>query len=256
MESYRILYRVKVVHDYFDGKPCTAFHCRLTPQGELLARRRGLLFRQTAADEWALLFHAAPAESDVLTMDLFLADPAFSLYTAWEDFRPSATYELVLPASAESIEATGAILPTDRKRRLGAGFCTVALRLSEEMLEQAEAGKPMQSVLHFPAPSVRWEYLFVSLSSSVMKASQLALEDTTGTVAFSDFEAQTAYGREVYLTVSTSLVPMRETYGCRLRLTEREAGKRKRVLLSHVDFPLPGRFLNAGKGVIRQICYC
>lgn len=36
MDSYRTLYRIRVEHDYFDGKPCTALQCRLTPQGEAL----------------------------------------------------------------------------------------------------------------------------------------------------------------------------------------------------------------------------
>ena len=46
MESYRILYRLRVQHDYFEGRPCTAIGCRLTPQGIELARQRNLLFRQ------------------------------------------------------------------------------------------------------------------------------------------------------------------------------------------------------------------
>lgn len=60
MESYRILYRIRIGHDYFDGKPCPALQCRLTPQGEALAHRRGLLFRQTAPGEWTLLFRQEP----------------------------------------------------------------------------------------------------------------------------------------------------------------------------------------------------
>lgn len=51
MESYRILYRIHIEHDYFDGKPCPALQCRLMPQGEVLAHRCGLLFRQTASGE-------------------------------------------------------------------------------------------------------------------------------------------------------------------------------------------------------------
>ena len=43
MDNYRIIYRIRVEHDYFDGKPCSALECRLTRQGEALVRRRGLL---------------------------------------------------------------------------------------------------------------------------------------------------------------------------------------------------------------------
>jgi len=255
MGDYHILYRIKVVHDYFGNRPCTALQCRPTPQGWAPARRRGLLFRQTAEDEWTLFSYAAPAEGDVLTMDLSLADPAFPLYTAWEGFRPSAAYVLELPASAGTIEAAVAIRQADRKRGIGSGFCTVALRLTKEMQELAEAGTPQQALLHFPAPSARWEYLFVPRPASGMDASRLVLEDTAGTVEFSAFTVQSAYGREAYRTVSESPVPMRETYGCSLRLAERGEGKRRRVFLPCVDPPQPGRLLSEEKGILRQVCY-
>ena len=33
MDSYRIIYRIKVEHEYFDEKSCAALQCRFTPQG-------------------------------------------------------------------------------------------------------------------------------------------------------------------------------------------------------------------------------
>lgn len=143
MDSYRILYRIRVEHDYFDGKPCTTFQCRLTPQGEALARWRGLLFRQTAPGEWAVLFNREPDTGlDTLMLALSIADASFPIYTAWDDFRPSANYELELPRKKETLEA-------------------------------ANAGTPMQTVLHFHAPSVQWEYLFVPHSVSDLRADRI-----------------------------------------------------------------------------------
>ena len=221
MESYSILYRIRATHDYFDGKPCPSLQCRLTPQGEALAHRRGLLFRQTAVGEWTLLSDNLPAEDDVLTLDLFLTDPAFMLYTAWQGFQPSAAYGLELPAAEEETDAATVIRPTDKKRGIGSGFCTVTLRMTKELLEAAKAGKPMQAVLCFRS-------------------------------AFKECET---YGQIALRTVSRSRIPMRQSYGCKLRLTAQDEGRQKRILLKQVPPPQPGQFADAGKGILRQVCY-
>ena len=174
MESYRILYRIRIGHDYFDGKPCPALQCRLTPRGEALAYRRGLLFRQTAPGEWTLLFRQEPdTKNDVLSLDLFVADPKFTLYTAWDGFQPSAAYSLELPAAEETVEAATAIRTTGNKRAIGSGFCTLHLRLTDELVKAAGAGRPMQAVLHFKEAAVQWEYLFIPIGEQTVPPSHL-----------------------------------------------------------------------------------
>lgn len=255
MEQYRTLYRIKVAHDYFASEPCTALLCRLTPQGADLARRRGLLFRQTASDEWTLLFRETPAEDDVLNLDLHLDDSRFTLYTDWKDFHPTKAYTLELPATSGTIEADAAIKPSDRKRAIGSGFCSLSLRLGKKTIASALRGKPVQAVVHFKAPSVQWEYLFVAHSDMGVETASLMLEDMAGKVQFSSFKEQTAYEKKACRTASLSRIPMRQAYDCKLRLTTRENGRQKRVLLSNVPPPELGRFLDVKTGTLRQVCY-
>ena len=255
MESYSILYRLRAVHDYFDGNPCPSLQCHLTPQGEALAHRRSLLFRQTAAGEWALLSDNLPAEDDVLTLDLFLTDPAFMLYTAWQGFQPSAAYCLELPAAEEETEAATAIRPTDKKRGIGRGFCTVTLQMTKALLEAAKAGKPMQATLRFRAPSLQWEYVFIPRGETDIPSGRMSLEDAAGKVKFSAFKECETYGQIALRTVSRSRIPMRQSYGCKLRLTAQDEGRQKRILLKQVPPPQPGQFADAGKGILRQVCY-
>lgn len=256
MESYRILYRIRIGHDYFNGKPCHALQCRLMPQGEVLAHRRGLLFRQTAPGEWMLLFRQAPdTQNDVLSLDLSLSDPKFTLYTAWEGFHPSAAYSLNLPAAEEVVEAATAICPTGKKRAIGSGFCTLSLRLTTEMVKAAESGQPMQAVLHFKEASVQWEYIFIPRVENTVHPGLLQLDDATGKVQFTAFKECEAYGQKAWLTRSKSLIPMRSDYSCRLRLMAQNGGKQKRILLSQVAPPEPGRYMNMQRGILRQVCY-
>lgn len=257
MESYFRLYRITVRHDYFGESPCPSFRLRLSSEGEALMRRRGMMFREEAAGIWSLFFTEEPdTEKDVLQLDLSIADPMFVLYTDWSGFRPADSYELRLPAAEGQLDATTVIVHTDRKRSIGSGFCTVALRLTEEMVQAARSGKPEEAVLQFHAPKKRWEYLFISQTEESFDGKQLLLEDMTCSVTFRPFTRCKAYGREAWHTVSENLVAMRASYGCRLRLTVlRGNGKQKHVLLSHVEPPQPGRYTTKDKEMLRQVCY-
>lgn len=52
MGTYRPLYSLRVEHDYYDNLACRALAFRLKAGGVDLCRRRGLLFRQTAVNEF------------------------------------------------------------------------------------------------------------------------------------------------------------------------------------------------------------
>lgn len=256
MESYRKLYQITVKHEYFGEKPCPSLKLCLSHEGEALVYRRGLLFRQTGVGSWTLLFSEEPdTEKDVLHLELSVADPKFPLYTDWPGFRPSERYELQLPTSEGLIDATSAILHTDKKRRIGSGFCGIALRLNERLVETAQSGKPEEAVLSFHAPKKTWEYLFVPQGDEEIDGKQLVLEDATGNIRFSPLTSCKAYGRKAWRTVSESPIPMWDTYGCKLRLAAMlNNGRQKRILLSQIETPQPGMFMDNPE-FLRQVCY-
>lgn len=258
MESYRILYRLRVQHDYFEGRPCTAIGCRLTPQGIELARQRNLLFRQTAADEWAVLYDCNGAkfnrDDEILSLELYLADPDFTLYTEWKDFCPSDAYELELPVTETETNAAKAILPSDKRRKIGSGFCSVSLHLANAMQPASDGNEPGQAVLHFRSRKVKWEYIFFQRNGNSIPETELKLEDANKQIVFPDLQPTTAYGRKGMSVITKEAIPMRAAYGSRLRLVWQEENKPKRIVLANIGPPVPGRFVT-GKGLIRQICY-
>ena len=85
MGTYRPLYSLRVEHDYYDNLACRALAFRLKAGGVDLCRRRGLLFRQTAVNEWTLLYDCDSAgvdtSSDKVEAELCITDPAFVLFT-------------------------------------------------------------------------------------------------------------------------------------------------------------------------------
>ena len=263
MENYRILYRITVVHEYFNDTPCAILQCQMTYQSCHLAKQRGLLFRQIAVNEWIVLLDingsGPDTENDVLTLEMNFVNPLFPLYTEWEDFNPITPYVLELPQEEGNIDAAKVIRPLiEGKRKVGTPFCTILLRLTEQLTKTEKEEQPKEAVLHFYTPKVRWEYLFLSRLENNTIFENMLLEDTEGSIEFSSFEKCIAYGRTAWRTVSQERIPMRSNYKCRLRLVAQFSGRQqKRILLSVINTPEPGRYKVDSKqtGFIRQVCY-
>lgn len=262
MESYRPLYRISATHEYFERKPCTALQCSLSPQGRLLARQRGLLFRQSAVNEWEVLYDTAGAgvdtANDVLELELRITDPDFVFYTEWKNFCPSAAYMLELPLTTEENDATALIRLSDGKRKVGSPLCTIHLHLTEKLIEAAQKKTPEVCRLLFHTPKLYWEYIFLPRNDDgSIPAGELQLEDTTGQITFRKLYKIQAYGREAWRATSTDAIPVRSTYECRLRLVVEGSKKDspKRILLRQVESPVPGKFQSNRVNSLRQICY-
>lgn len=260
MESYRTLYRIAVEHSYFNGGACSALQCSLAPQGTSVARQRGLLFRQAAANAWEVIFDSLGAgpdrECDVLALEIRIIDPSFALYTEWPNFRPAVVHLLYLPVADEIVDVDAAICHSDKKFKIGMPFCTIHLRLTKELLEAATAGKPKQALLRFYAPEAKWEYLFLPRSETSTFLGRLSLEDTTEKLKFIPFEPCDVYGKIGWRTVSLKNIPMRMAYESRLRLVAQNGDKQQKcILLSLVPPPEPGRFQSEQIGMIRHVCY-
>ena len=257
MESYRKLYQIIVKHEYFGDEPCPSLKLCLSHESEALMYRRDMLFRETGRGSWMLLFSEEPdTKNDVLHLELSIADPMFALYTDWPGFKPSDRYELRLPVSGELTDATSVMQHMDKKRSIGSGFCSIALQLDEPLVQAARSGKPEEAVLQFHTPEKQWEYLFIPQGDDGIDGTQLLMEDTTGNIKFSPFTPGEAYWRKAWRTVSESPIPIRDTYGCKLRLVAMLSnGKQKRILLSHVEPPQPGQYMSEDKGGLRQVDY-
>lgn len=260
MGTYRPLYSLRVEHDYYDNLACRALAFRLKAGGVDLCRRRGLLFRQTAVNEWTLLYDCDSAgvdtSSDKVEAELCITDPAFVLFTDWAALRPENAYTLELPASRDTVEATEAIRESADRRRIGSGFCSVSILMTEKILAAAQKEKHKTCTLRFHAPQCKWEYLLVPRDGGSPDPRQCRMEEQGGTLAFTPFKTFKAYGLEVLRTVSQEAVPMKEHYAYKLKVFSSATGSgRRQVLLKYVPPPEPSKFLDAEPGLLRQVCY-
>ena len=254
MENWRELYKISFEHDYYEGTECNIFRCSLTKQGVSLAQRRSLCFRQTADDEWTLYYCNPPCEEDVMTLSLSITDSLFPLYTDLDGYTPMESYELDLPSNTDKAEAATDITVSEGRRNLGMGFCTIRLHLNREVCSAAEAGKPMHTTVHFAAKSATWTYLFIPRRESRFESDRMGLIDANDTVSFVALTQDTDY-EGACRTSSKSPIPMRNSYKCKLSLIAYDKNKRKMTLLSNVQPPILGEYMDVPKGTIHKIYY-
>lgn len=255
MENYRILFRIRISHDYFNKRPCDFLHCILAPEGIILSKRRNLIFRQTAPNEWIVLYCQEPDPDDFLTFYLYIKDSHFTLCTDWDEFNPSIEYILLLPVHAEVIDISNSIFRKENRKRPGGGFCKIYLILNDNIINAAKNGEPKQVELHFKAASVQWEYIFITRREEIDESAQLELTEQSGKIHFSPITSYCYLGQKGWITRSESEIPVCADYPYKLRLTMNNDGKQKRTLIPCVPLPELGRYFDAPKGVLRRICY-
>lgn len=258
MNCYKTLYTLTVEHEYFDRGKCRAIQCMVSPRNIDLWRQRGLLFRAIDLNQWTILFDSngtgVDTSSDVLMLDLTISDPAFVLYTRLDDFRSSSSYGLDLPAASNTVEVAQSIRKTSSQQTSSRGFCTIHLRLTDELLRAAQEGNPESCTLVFHAQECRWEYLLDPYADDMYASTPLLIEEYNGKLTFPSPEPVMEYGRRMLRTVSNETVRMHERYDYRLKLTAEGNASRRRVLLTSLPLPQPGEYLDASPGLLRQIC--
>lgn len=256
MSSYSPLYTLSIRHGYCDDGLCRAFSCTPAPSGQEIMRRRGLLFRQADAGSWSVLCDTVGSgpdtETDVLELDLAITDPQFVLYTLWDNFRPTAAYTLVLPLpEGGAKDGTKAITESDTARQIGRGFCSVSIRLTEEMWQDALKGHPQGCTLLFAPKACRWEYLLDFRKDTLRPSGQLMLEERGGRLTFPPF-AKTEDG--IFRAVSEESVPMHVCYDIDLKLVCRqENSDRRQTLMRHIPPPETGAYLDSEPRMLRRI---
>ena len=261
MSTYRPLYSFRIEHDYFVGGICRALQCIVLPSGQELMTQRGLLLRQTAQNEWTVLYDADGAgvdtASDAIALGLSISDPAFVLYTEWQGFSPSVSYRLDLPLANGNAFASEVIVDTENKRRIGMPLCTITLRLTENLWQAAVKGTPKCDTIKFKVPERYWEYILIKQSNHrEFPLEQLRLYTDKNLLTFNSFEKTNEFGRDAYRTVSEKAVPIRERYDFRLNLiaTPENSNRQKQILLRNVEHPKPGQ-IKSDADKLRQVCY-
>lgn len=253
MDEYCTLYTLGFEHSYNLKKKCQAIDVQINQVSLLIMKRRGLLFRQTKANEWSVFCKKADLgkfdESDVILLNLYISDPTFLLYTEWETFDPIKMYGLTLPVNGGEKDATKLIVKTNKKQGVGWGFCLAELHLS------ALRNLNVENILQFKAKEAFWEYLFISRCNQLPDKTNLKIKEDSNQLLFGTFDCVDFLGTRALRVKSTVVVPMCECYSYVFKLIEDKDSVTTNTILSELPCPKPGTFQSEEKNILRQICY-
>lgn len=257
MGKYDVLYRLKLEHEYYSDKICRGIDVRVEPSTVKLLQCRGIIFKQTAVNEWCLLGDCSMgipyAKTDKFLFNLYLTDPSFLNYTKWTDFHPNNLYFLSLPTSHS--EFINALRKEEGKKKINSGFCIANLQFNcNSFNDQADTS---ENILSFQTNEVTWEYEFVNRNLMLGSHYKFKLTEENAKVEFSAIDEESSY---LIRFKSKNPIKMAESYDYHISLRDEKTNAK---LLEEIPFPVPGQFMDfnentageAGVETIRQVCY-
>lgn len=270
MSNYRLLYRLRIEHDYFVRALHPIVQLKVVASTADLMKRRGLIFKQTDINEWCVISCNSNAEidiqPDVFILEMSISDPAFFHYTEWASFDPSSLYYLSLPTietdvtkaikkekKREKEKENEGIEKNEKKRRINSGFCTIDLHFSKAILE----GDPITNTLMFHSKELYWEYFFIARNEEYLNEKEIVLKEAKGEVAFSNFNVTEIYGHKALCFRSESKLKLADIYNLHFSLLELSpnSSNTRKVLIRSVAHPVVGRFIAKRTDTLLNICY-
>lgn len=262
MEDFRILLRMRISHEYFEGKGHGCLSVRLGKEMSVLLRNRQMIFRQESADSWILLGNVSgngvDGESDRLVFEVVVNDPFFLYYTKWEGYDGKGCYELEMPVESRMLDTVKEVKAgTGREKKAGVLF-SGQFRLSDRMYEVGREGRYAEVVLAFGSKEVFWEYILVPRKEADVCLSLRLVEQgerllfsvpEKGKSGFTDYP--------IWRCVSQTPVKMKWCYPYQLDLVEmiREEPEIRRKVLKCIGLPVPGQFHDAAGDYLRKVVY-
>lgn len=222
MESYTIIYRINLKHDYYqEGNYCKGSELNPTAETLDLLRRRGILFRKENEGVWVLIAPVNNSFNDEteLRFTLKIQDPVFYYFTKDEEVNKG-----LFGGEAISISISG--------------------RMSGDQQIQ-------EKNVFFHAKEFYWEYIFIPRQGRELS---LLFQDMSKHIDFDQTVENSFMDRKAFRFLSRQKVKLQEYYTYNLTLFE-VTSYGNRLLLKNIVAPYPGRILCADPNRIQTIVY-
>lgn len=222
MGQFVTLIKIKTKHSYYFST-AGKFNISSTASSSILLYKRGIVIRP-ATDGCELLItddYPGFAEGDELDLILQIRDENFMYITQLDHYSPQSFYRLTLPEDSREIDVVSALVSTNEPKG-GNVFCNIRIKLTENMLEKAKHGTPLEYLFLFREAAYRWEYLFFPRCEENEGTKTFLLEDTLRQIFFtlSEKPENTSFGRKAWRFVSTSSIACKENQPYNLQLSE------------------------------------
>lgn len=137
MSRFIAIAGIRLEHDYYTPPINSYFSLMPTSQTDELMKRRGVLFRQTAINEWQWLVEEKNAgfmESDILEVSIIVDDPDFlRKILVKKGYDPRLLYQIRLGRDS-IVEFNPSPIPNETKRR--GEFCRIVLKPIQAVIDR------------------------------------------------------------------------------------------------------------------------
>lgn len=262
MEDYRVLFRMRIDHEYFAGETNGCMGVRICEESLALLRNRQLMFKQMAGNEWVLIGNVAGngvnEGSDRIGFEFVLKDAGFLYYTEWEHYDAADFYELDLSDGGGGMNVSDVVKTVPGQKRKAGVFFNGKLLLAERLYADAREGGCSEACLRFASREMFWEYWLIARKRDHQRL-KLSLEEQSGGLLFSEpefFNTDLVDGL-VWRCVSAKAVKMKDRYRYRLDLSEiiRENPELRRKIVKNIEYPVPGQFHDLKGNYLRRLVY-
>ena len=250
MSLFKTIAAIHLEHDYYTSSINSQLSLVPTPGTRALMKQRGILFIQTAPDEWQCLMEQKSAgfmEEDVLEVSLMVDDPDFMRKIIIKEYNPQTLYQIRLEKGDIVINEEFSLSSVSNEMKRQGEFCRIVL-------------KPGQKhTIRFCSSSYYWEYLLVFRNETDLHEKQLVLETIPrNAIAFHPCKKyeNSRFGNNVYQIISIEKIKLRKRYEFTLSLYEYLSDDRVRKEMSRfIPTPQPGKFLADRSDILREVCY-
>ncbi len=224
--TYKVWITITVRHTFFHTENA-GVELKETDATSRFLQKSGLLFRKQNAAQWVLLKpETEPGTLNLcnlilkeaetfLDFELLIKSPDFYYMTRWEDTGLQSTSAGIRFRAGEE----GGKIPKYLQVRIDPQF----------------PERPGEIPITLPCREVRWEYILIPKYGN--NTYPVELKESQDRLIFSVPEPISFPGeKEVYRSISSSFIPMKETYPYKIGLWERRENGR-RLLNNHMPFP-------------------
>lgn len=250
------LWTLRIEHNYYLQKATQEMNVQIVPEMRMLLMRRNLLWRRKDTGEWCLVSVGDYSldNEDTLELEVIATGLTLPYITDFDWPLGNVSQEVEVPFKTENLIAKECI--GGKKVRTGTPHCILKLRVPMgQMITPKEA--PLTTTLTFESGSKYWEYLIVPRQPEAKN--RLRLEDTKGTVSFTEGELIDFMGHQAYQFRSLDKLPLRDRYPhIDLVLWEKfsiNGAEKERALLRSLPHPDPALTLGTAKDTVCKILY-
>lgn len=223
METYSIIYKISITHDYYRDSRCKSLHLELTGDTVSILRKQRIFFCQVGEGEWILLASdSCVMPTEKLSFIIRMSNPEFMYITEDCD------------------------VLTELKRKF-----MYTLTVDLKNLDFVNREKNVK-IVQFQARRVFWEYLFIPRSER--EYNSLEVQCQGGELVFDKVTQYVFRGIHCYRCLSKVPVTLSESYNFRLHLVD-VTDYGNRYLIKNLSFPVPGQMLGEQMDNMMQLMY-